>query len=132
MIIRNDTEVTVYAKENPITRENEKGTVKFYKNEMPVLEKRDNFAPGDIDKMTVFIWIEGDDPECLNNLLGGEIKMHMEITEEHKDDARTFRQYYDDDDNDIDVNNNNNGTNDDIEVVGGNDETINNADEDGE
>ncbi len=132
MIIRNDTEVTVYAKENPITRENEKGTVKFYKNEMPVLEKRDNFAPGDIDKITVFIWIEGDDPECLNNLLGGEIKMHMEITEEHKDDARTFRQYYDDDDNDIDVNNNNNGTNDDIEVVGSNDETINNTDEDGE
>jgi len=131
MIIRNDTEVTVYAKENPITRENEKGTVKFYKNEMPVLEKRDNFAPGDIDKMTIFIWIEGDDPECLNNLLGGEIKMHMEITEEHKDDARTFRQYYDNDDNGIDANNDIT-TDNDIEVISGNDEAINNVDEDGE
>ena len=28
-------------------------------------------------------WIEGDDPECKNDLLGGEIKMHIDITEEH-------------------------------------------------
>ena len=82
MIIRND-EVKVYAKENPITHEAEKNTVKFYKDEMPVLESRDNFKPGDVDKITIFIWLEGDDPECVDNILGGEIKMHMEMTEEH-------------------------------------------------
>ena len=86
-IVRNDEEV-VYAKENPITHEAEKGTTKFYRNDMPVLEKRDNFKPGDIDKITIFIWLEGDDPECVDNLLGGEIKIHMEITEEHKTDER--------------------------------------------
>lgn len=84
MIIRND-EVKVYAKENPLTHEAEKDTIKFYKNEMPVLESRDNFKPGDIDKITIFIWLEGSDPECIDNILGGEIKIHMEITEEHKD-----------------------------------------------
>lgn len=84
MIVRND-EVKVYAKENPLTHEAEKGTVKFYKNDMPILESRDNFRPGDIDKITVFIWLEGNDPECIDNILGGEIKIHMEITEEHKD-----------------------------------------------
>ena len=83
MIVRND-EVKVYAKENPITHEAEKNTTKFYKNDMPVLESRDNFKPGDVDKITIFIWLEGDDPECVDNLLGGEIKIHMEITEEHK------------------------------------------------
>lgn len=90
MIVRND-EVKVYAKENPITHAAEKGTIKFYRNDMPVLESRDNFNPGDVDKITIFIWIEGDDPECVNKLLGGEIKVHMEITEEHKEDGRIPR-----------------------------------------
>ncbi len=81
-IVVNDDE-KIYAKANPLTGEAEKDTIKFYKNNMPVLENRTNFKPGDIDKITVFIWLEGDDPECVDNLLGGEIKMHMEITEEH-------------------------------------------------
>ena len=87
MIIVND-DVKVYAKENPITHEAEKGTIKFYRNDMPVLEKRDNFRPGDVDKITIFVWLEGNDPECVDNLLGGEIKIHMEITEEHKTDEK--------------------------------------------
>jgi hypothetical protein len=28
------------------------------------------------------MWVEGDDPECLDDLIGGMIKMHMDITEE--------------------------------------------------
>ena len=47
-----------------------------------IVEKRDNFHPDEIDKYTIVIWIEGDDPECLDNLIGGAIKMHMTITEE--------------------------------------------------
>ena len=98
ILVHND-EVTVYAKENPITKEAEKDTVEFYRNDMPVLEKRDDFRPGDIDKITIFIWLEGDDPECVDNLLGGEIKIHMEITEEHKEDSRIERNYEDNNDN---------------------------------
>ena len=40
---------------------------------------RHNFTPGTIDKYTIVIYIEGDDPECLDPLIGGEMKMHMEI-----------------------------------------------------
>ena len=29
------------------------------------------------------IWLEGDDPDCVDALIGGEIKMHMDIREEH-------------------------------------------------
>ncbi len=82
MIINND-DVKVYAKANPLTGNPEKNTELFYKKSIPVMESREKFMPGDVDKITVFIWIEGDDPECVDNLLGGEIKMHMEITEEH-------------------------------------------------
>ena len=35
------------------------------------------------DRFTIVIFLEGDDPECINDLIGGEIKMHMDITEEH-------------------------------------------------
>ena len=34
---------------------------------------------GSVDKYTIVIWIEGDDPECTDDLLGGVIKMSMTI-----------------------------------------------------
>lgn len=74
---------TIYGKINKDTKTAEEGTKKFYKDDIAVLEKRANMKPGDIDKFTVVIWLEGDDPDCLNNLIGGEIKMHMDITEDH-------------------------------------------------
>ena len=82
MIFLND-EKTVYAKKNSYTGMEEKDTKSFYADDEAVLENRKEFAPGNIDKFTVVIWLEGDDPECLDNIIGGEIKMHMEIIEEH-------------------------------------------------
>lgn len=35
------------------------------------------FAPGDISKITVVIWIEGNDPECTDDVIGGEFKVDM-------------------------------------------------------
>jgi len=82
MIIRND-EKKVYAKKSSYTNKPEEGTIEFYSKENAVLEQRKDFKPGDIDKMTIVIWLEGDDPDCVDALIGGEIKMHMEIREEH-------------------------------------------------
>ena len=42
-----------------------------------------DFKPGDLDRYTVLIWLEGDDPDCTDPLIGGELKMHMKITEQH-------------------------------------------------
>ena len=78
-------EKTVYAKLNGYTEEPEEGTKAFYSDDTVMLESRQDFAPGDIDKFTIVVWIEGDDPDCTNTLLGGELKMHMDITEEHID-----------------------------------------------
>lgn len=82
MIILND-EKTVYAKVNSTTKEPEKDTKAFFSDEKVEVECRENLHSGEIDKCTVVIWIEGDDPECVDELIGGEIKMHMKITEEH-------------------------------------------------
>jgi len=82
MIVRNGVK-TVYAKINGDTLKEEVGTKAFFSNEYAVLEQRQNFEPGNIDKYTVVVWLEGDDPDCINAIIGGEIKMHMDITEEH-------------------------------------------------
>ena len=76
-------EKTVYAKINSTTKEPEKDTIAFKDNETAVLAQRRDFKSGDIDKCTIVIWIEGDDPQCIDDLIGGEMKMHMDITEEH-------------------------------------------------
>lgn len=75
----------VYAKMNVHTNTPEDDTTVFYSDDKPVVEPRKNFAPGDIDKFTIVVWLEGDDPDCVDNILGGEIKMHMEIREEQKE-----------------------------------------------
>lgn len=76
-------EKTVYAKKNSKTNEPEKETIAFKDEEKVFLEQRKDFKSGEIDKFTIVIWVEGDDPECRDNLIGGEMKMHMVITEEH-------------------------------------------------
>lgn len=78
-------EQTVYAKLNGFTEEPEKDTKAFYSEDTVMLECRQDFKPGDVDRFTIVIFVEGDDPDCTNALLGGEIKMHMDITEEHVD-----------------------------------------------
>lgn len=85
IVFLNDEE-TVYAKINNETGEAEKDTEAFYKDDVVVLKPRNDFKVGDIDKFTIVIYLEGEDPDCLNDIIGGEIKMHMEIREEHLDE----------------------------------------------
>lgn len=78
-------EKKVYAKINSITKLPEKDTTPFYDDKTPALEQRKDFKPNEEDKFTIVIWLEGDDPDCIDNILGGEIKMHMEIRQEFKE-----------------------------------------------
>lgn len=36
-----------------------------------------DFKPGDIKKFCIVIWLEGKDPDCIDDILGGMIKMRM-------------------------------------------------------
>lgn len=75
-------ESVVYAKQNKATGGAEQGTTKFYSDKYVEIEQRRDLRPGEVDKFTIVMWIEGDDPDCIDSLIGGEIKMHMEITQE--------------------------------------------------
>lgn len=60
----------------------EKDTVAFTSDSLVVMDHVEKFKPGDINKYTIVIWLEGGDPECTNNILGGEIKAHMDFKSE--------------------------------------------------
>lgn len=55
-----------------------------------ILEQRKNIKPGDLDKITVVVWIEGDDPDCTNALIGGHVRLNMKLIEEH--DSETLKE----------------------------------------
>lgn len=72
---------TTYAKigsdDNP-----EKGTIPFESDDLIMHEHVENFTPGSKDKYTIVIWLEGSDPDCTDNILGGEIKIQMNFNSE--------------------------------------------------
>lgn len=59
----------------------ESNTISFFSNHLIMQQDRDNIKPGEIDRYTVIVWLEGKDPECIDDIIGGEMKMSMIITE---------------------------------------------------
>lgn len=72
---------TVYAKRNKKTNEAEVNTVPFTSATQVMRVKQKGLKPKEVDRFTIVIWLEGDDPECVNEIMGGEMKMNMLITE---------------------------------------------------
>ncbi len=52
----------------------------FFNGNTVMRGQTDHFKPGDIAKVTVVIWIEGNDPDCSDDKLGGEFKLDMTFT----------------------------------------------------
>jgi len=84
VVYENDTK-TVYAKKNDLTKKAEPGTTPFYSKKYALYKQRKHLKAGKSDRFTVVIYLEGDDPECVDAIIGGEIKLKMEIMEEHVD-----------------------------------------------
>lgn len=40
---------------------------------------RENFEPNAKDKYTIIIWLEGNDPDCTDDIIGGTIKLGMDF-----------------------------------------------------
>ena len=74
-------EYVTYAKLSN-TGEPEEDTVPFLEDKIVMEEHVENFKPGDINKYTVVVWIEGTDPDCTDNILGGEFKAYMNFSSE--------------------------------------------------
>ena len=65
----------------------EVGTTPFAGEHVIAAEEYLDFTPGEIMKYTLVIWLEGDDPECLDNIKGGNVKMSMTFATEESPPA---------------------------------------------
>lgn len=85
MVFRND-EKLIYAKKNSKTNAPEPNTLEFHSDSIALLNQVKDFKPEQKDKYTIVIWLEGDDPECVDDIIGGAVKLQMNISEEHIDE----------------------------------------------
>lgn len=54
-------------------------TIPFEANDMVCTGLRKGIKPGEYDKYTAVIWAEGEDPECVDDILGGYIELTMKF-----------------------------------------------------
>ncbi len=54
-------------------------TKEFASERVMAMAQRDELQPQEYDKFTVVMWLEGEDPECVNDILGGTIEAMMQF-----------------------------------------------------
>ena len=55
-----------------------------------------NFRVGDVDKYTVVIWLDGDDPECVDKIIGGAVEFAFDFDSSEEDDSSLFVKFVED------------------------------------
>ncbi len=51
----------------------------FLSSTIVMRTQKEGFKPKDRDKFTVVIWLEGNDPDCVDKIIGGTIKFGMDF-----------------------------------------------------
>ena len=51
----------------------------FLSSTIVMRNTREGLEPQEKDKYTIVIWLEGNDPDCLNDLIGGTMKLGMDF-----------------------------------------------------
>jgi hypothetical protein len=74
---------TTYAKTRSDGTGAEPGTTEFYSANVMANGRVDGFVPNEITKFTVVLWVEGNDPDCIDWLIGGKLKVDMLISIVH-------------------------------------------------
>lgn len=67
--------------------EPESGCTNFVDNDTVCKYEEKNFLVGNVDRYTVVIWMEGDDPECVDKIIGGSVEFSMHIDADYDDDT---------------------------------------------
>ncbi len=64
---------------NPVPESYPRETVPFKEQRMICYNVQNNFKPGDTMKQTVAIWLEGNDEDCVDKIIGGVFKIDMKF-----------------------------------------------------
>jgi len=55
-------------------------TIPFVSEDTVCSKERLDIKPGEVDKYTVIVWLEGEDPDCVDSILGGHIELAMKLS----------------------------------------------------
>lgn len=74
---------TTYAKTASDGSGAEPNTTPFYSNTVMARGRKDNFVSGSVTKFTIVLWLEGTDPDCIDWIKGGRMKIEMSMSIVH-------------------------------------------------
>ncbi len=86
---------TVYAAPSK-SGEPEEGCVNFESKKVVCSYTEENFLVGNVDKYTIVIWMEGEDPECVDAIVGGSVQFSMTIDAMDHNDTNLFVKFIQD------------------------------------
>lgn len=97
MIYKNG-EKSIFAKGQYDDREKaEPNSVKFIDDTTVYRTRTEDFEVGAVDKYTIVIWIEGEDPECVDEIRDGFVRMRMLFQVDDEGATQSpFGDYYND------------------------------------
>lgn len=88
-------ERTVFA-EPSASGEPEEGCENFISHDIVCTYTEENFLVGNVDKYTIVIWMEGDDPECVDAIIGGSVEFSMDIRGTYEDETSLLYKFVQD------------------------------------
>lgn len=65
----------------------EQGCKNFKSDDVVCSYHEKNFLVGNVDRYTIVIWMEGDDPECVDSIIGGSVQFSMHIDSDTDDNT---------------------------------------------
>lgn len=71
----------------------EQGCENFQSDKVVCSYREENFLVGNVDKYTIVIWMEGDDPECVDSIIGGSVEFSMRIDADTDDDTNLLWKF---------------------------------------
>ena len=74
----------------------EDGCVSFESRKIVCSYTEENFLVGNVDKYTIVIWMEGEDPECVDSIVGGSVQFSMTIDAMDHNDTSLFVKFIQD------------------------------------
>lgn len=71
----------------------EEGCENFAERDVVCRYLEDEFLVGNVDKYTVVIWMEGEDPDCVDKIVGGSVEFSMRIDADTDDDTSLLMKF---------------------------------------
>lgn len=71
----------------------EEGCENFVSKDVVCSYTEKDFLVGNVDKYTIVIWMEGDDPECVDSIIGGSVEFSMRIDADYDDETNLLWKF---------------------------------------